>query len=126
MATQRSWPFAPARDPADQTQRQSVSRGDSQSSNGSFASKSEKRARFNEGMNNGLGIQMMDMGTPISPDSVYRLKGGQYSPLSPPPPFNRSGSMSTSMSRSRTDPITQRLIEHRATQAARWTIHWRR
>ncbi|KAL1600617.1 hypothetical protein SLS60_007003 [Paraconiothyrium brasiliense] len=97
----------------------------SASSNRSFASKSEKRAKFQEAMSNGLGIEMKEMSTLNSPDSVYRLKGGLYSPLSPRPPMPRSGTVSTSMSRARTDPMTQRLIERRATQAARWTVHWR-
>jgi hypothetical protein len=97
----------------------------SASSKRSFASRSEKRERLRESVNEGLGIQMREMDSPVSPDSVYRLKGGLYSPLSPRPPISRSGTVSTSMSRARTDPMTQRLIERRATQASRWTIHWR-
>jgi hypothetical protein len=91
----------------------------STSSNESSASRSETRA------NEGLSIQMRELNTPNSPDSVYRLKGGLYSPISPQAPVYKSGTVSTSLSRARTDPMTQRLIEHRATQATRWTIHWR-
>jgi hypothetical protein len=34
-------------------------------------------------------------------------------------------SFGSGMSRSRTDPMTERLIAHRATQSARWHVHWR-
>jgi len=89
--------------------------------------KAEKRDRFEPTYNDGLGIHMTEMGTPMSPDSIYRVKGAMYAPLSPVTPrpqWARTPTSVSSMARSRTDPVTQRLIEHRATQAARWTVHW--
>jgi hypothetical protein len=65
------------------------------------------------------------------PDNVYRQKSGLYSPLpgAQRPDYFRSpgtvASFGSGFARSKTDPITERLIAHRATQASQWTIHWR-
>jgi hypothetical protein len=64
------------------------------------------------------------------PDNVYKQKSGMYSPLppAPRPDYFRTPDTGVSLagiSRSRTDPNTERLIAHRATQASEWTIHWR-
>ncbi|KAJ4330230.1 hypothetical protein N0V95_010090 [Ascochyta clinopodiicola] len=52
-----------------------------------------------------------------------------YSPASPRPLYQRTPdtlySFGTGISRARTDPMTERLIAHRATQSAKWKVHWR-
>jgi hypothetical protein len=94
-------------------------------------SKAEKRSRFAESVDPAMGINMEPMETPMSPpDSVYQQKSGMYSPLPPAPRpdyFRAPGTnlSLTGVTRSRTDPNTERLIAHRATQASEWTIHWR-
>lgn len=97
--------------------RRSVSRSTSTSSASSdwtTAARSEERARYQETLDEGLNIQMNEMQTSTSPDNTYRVKGGLYSPITPRRP----------VSRAKSDPSTQRLIERRATQSARWTVHW--
>lgn len=69
---------------------------------------------------------MKPMTSPVSPDTVYRQQSGLYSPIAPAAPkpeFFKSPTLS--VARSRTDPITERLIAHRSTQAAKWEIYWR-
>lgn len=93
--------------------------------------------KFEKGGDPNLGIHMVPIVSPTSPDNIYRFNphttyDGQYSPLSsslPRPEHLKTPddatSFDSSFSRSRTDPITERLIRHRATQAAQWKIHWR-
>jgi hypothetical protein len=103
----------------------------------STMSSPQKGSRSERGVDPGLGIQMAPLPSPTSPDSIYRLspygthKGG-YSPVSSTgyhPKYFRSPDSATSygspMSRARTDPMTERLIQQRATQAADWKVHWR-
>jgi hypothetical protein len=59
-------------------------------------------------------------------------KAGMFSPMFSPGPrplFARTPdtlySFGSGISRARTDPMTERLIAHRATQSAQWHIHWR-
>lgn len=96
----------------------------------------EQRSRFQENLDPGLGIQMLPMASQKSPGGPqYRqetAKPGLYSPpfMSPDmrPPFHRTPdtmySFQSNMTR-RTDPMTERLIAHRATQSAQWHVHWR-
>ena len=81
---------------------------------------------------------MQSMASPKSPDVTHwRQDTGKgktdmfstrYSP-GPRPIYARTPdtlySFGSGVSRARTDPMTERLIAHRATQSARWQIHWR-
>ncbi|KAF2020431.1 hypothetical protein BU24DRAFT_1062 [Aaosphaeria arxii CBS 175.79] len=92
-------------------------------------------SRFEEQFEQYLGIHMNPIQSPASPNNTYHLKKpqphveGVYDPLpgnGSPPMYPRTPHPAASfLSRSRTDPMTQRLIQHRATQAAKWKIHWR-
>jgi len=75
---------------------------------------------------------MKPMVSPMSPpDNVYRQKPGVYSSLPAaqrPDYFRTPGtglSTASGLTRSKTDPVTERLIAHRATQASEWAIYWR-
>lgn len=99
----------------------------------------DQRSRFQEDIDPGLGIQMMPMASPKTPGTKhYRresiAKPGLFSPpfMSPPgtrPLYQRTPdtlySFGSGISRTRTDPMTERLIAHRATQSAQWHVHWR-
>jgi hypothetical protein len=74
---------------------------------------SDRRSRFEEDIDSGLGIQMHSVTPNKSPDVTYstldadRKRPGMFSPAPS------------------VDPMTQRLIAHRATQSAQWRVHWR-
>lgn len=52
-----------------------------------------------------------------------------FSPTTTRPLYQRTPdtlySFGSGISRARTDPMTERLIAHRATQSAQWKVHWR-
>jgi hypothetical protein len=99
----------------------------------------ERSSRFQENIDPGLGIQMAPMmASPQSPGVTHwrqdtsSKKAGMFSPMFSPGPrplYARTPdtlySFGSSISRARTDPMTERLIAHRATQSAQWHIHWR-
>ena len=96
-----------------------------------------RRSRFEEAVGPGLGIQMQSIPSPKSPGNVYSQqqtpKSALFSPFSPNntprPLYARTPdtlySFGSSISRTRTDPMTERLIAYRATQSAQWKVHWR-
>ncbi|KAF2994717.1 hypothetical protein E8E13_003419 [Curvularia kusanoi] len=101
-----------------------------------FDSRFDRPSRFEEAIEPGLGIQMRPFASPTSPGKSYSQqstpKAGMFSsfaPNSPRPLYQRTPdtlySFGTGISRSRTDPMTERLIAHRATQSAKWKVHWR-
>lgn len=97
----------------------------------------DQRSRFQEDIDPGLRIQMMPMATTKTPGKdQYHVesiaKPGLYTPpimSTPRPLFARTPdtlySFNSGMTRARTDPMTERLIAHRATQSTQWHIHWR-
>jgi hypothetical protein len=98
--------------------------------------KSTPRSRFEQVVGPGLGIQMQSIPSPKSPGNVYSQqqtpKSALFSPFAPNTPrplYTRTPdtlySFGSGISRARTDPMTERLIAHRATQSAQWKIHWR-
>ena len=97
-------------------------------------------SRYSESVHDpGLGIQMEPMPSPKSPGSTYwrqdtpNTKPGAFSPPNyspgPRPPYSRTPdtlySFGSGISRARTDPMTERLIAHRATQSTQWQVNWR-
>ncbi|UPX12806.1 uncharacterized protein EKO05_0003343 [Ascochyta rabiei] len=101
-----------------------------------YDSRTDRRPRSEEAMETGLGIQMRPFASPASPGKSYSQqstpKAGIFSsflPASPRPLYQRTPdtlySFRTGLSRARTDPMTERLIAHRATQSAKWKVHWR-
>ncbi|KAJ4993629.1 hypothetical protein SVAN01_00683 [Stagonosporopsis vannaccii] len=101
-----------------------------------YDSRTDRRSRFEENIEPGLGIHMKPFASPTSPGRSYSQqstpKAGMFSsfaPLSLRPLYQRTPdtlySFGTSISRARTDPMTERLIAHRATQFAEWKVHWR-
>lgn len=101
-----------------------------------YDSRTDRRSRFEEAIEPGLGIQMMPFPSPKSPGKPYSQqstpKAGMLSSFSPGPPrplYQRTPdtlySFRSGISRARTDPMTERLIAHRATQSAQWKVHWR-
>lgn len=104
-----------------------------------YEPRSDRRSRFEENIENiepGLGIHMRAFASPTSPGKSYSEqstpKAGAsslFTPGTPRPLYQRSPdtlySFGTGISRARTDPMTERLIAHRATQFAKWKVHWR-
>lgn len=101
-----------------------------------YDSRSDRPSRFEEAIEPGLGIQMRPFASPTSPGKSYSQqstpKAGMFSsfaPITPRPLYQRTPdtlySFGTGISRSRTDAMTERLIAHRATQSAKWKVHWR-
>lgn len=98
----------------------------------------DQRSRFQENIDPGLGIQMLPVASPPKTpgkDQYHQdvtSKPGLYSPPimtpGPRPLFARTPdtlySFGSNLTRARTDPMTERLIAHRATQSAQWHIHW--
>jgi hypothetical protein len=91
-----------------------------------------QQSSFRENIEPGLGIQMTP---PKSSTIIHYVQDAKTTPglapspfMSPRPPFDRTPdtlySFGSAVSR-RTDPITERLIAHRATQISQWHIHWR-
>jgi hypothetical protein len=81
---------------------------------------------------------MAPMSSPKSPGVTHwrqnasTKKTGMFSPTfspGPQPLYARTPdtlySFGSGIARARTDPMTERLIAHRATQSAQWHIHWR-
>lgn len=79
---------------------------------------------------------MRPYASPTSPGKSYSQqstpKAGMFSPFTPTTPrplYQRTPdtlySFGSGISHSRTDPMTERLIAHRATQSAQWKVHWR-
>ncbi|KAL1797664.1 hypothetical protein ACET3X_004270 [Alternaria dauci] len=87
----------------------------------------------------GLGIQMIPITSPKSTGAAHWRQNSNdkshdmFSPVAfspqPRPPYSRTPdtlySFGSGISRMRTDPMTERLIAHRATQSTRWHVHWR-
>jgi hypothetical protein len=102
------------------------------SSDEPIAHRNDQRSRFQENIEPGLGIQMALTKSPAiihyveDPKTKPGLSPSRY--ISLRHPFARTPdtlySFGSAVSR-RTDPITERLIAHRATQSAQWHIHWR-
>ncbi|KAF2628246.1 hypothetical protein BU25DRAFT_410341 [Macroventuria anomochaeta] len=101
-----------------------------------YDSRTDRRSRFEEAIEPGLGIQMRPFASPTSPGKSYSQqstpKAGMFSSFSPTalrPLYQRTPdtlySFGSGISRARTDPMTERLIAHRATQSAKWKVHWR-
>lgn len=84
-----------------------------------------------------LGIHLGTFSPVKSPKSIYRTSPvvSPETTWSPLPTYGKISSYQrtpesihswdTSFTRARTDPMTERLIQYRATQAARWKVHWR-
>ncbi|KAF1938532.1 hypothetical protein EJ02DRAFT_457794 [Clathrospora elynae] len=110
-------------------------------SDDSVEERRDRLSRFKENIDPGLGVDMMPMASPKSPavtHQLYRLdtsntKSGMFSPTISPGPrqplYARTPdtlySFGSGIFRTRTDPMTERLIAHRATQSAKWHVHWR-
>lgn len=83
----------------------------------------------------GLGIQMAPMLSPTSPGNMYsqestpKDKSPYFLNVGPRSPFARTPdtlhSFGSNSLRARTDPMTERLIAHRAMQSTQWKVHWR-
>jgi len=114
----------------------------SRTSDESTDSRRGKPASYSEAVDDpGLGIQMMPIPSPKSSGSTYwrqdtpNTKSGAFSPPTyspgpgPRPPYSRTPdtlySFGSGISRARTDPMTERLIAHRATQSTQWRVNWR-
>ncbi|CAO2653108.1 Nn.00g025190.m01.CDS01 [Neocucurbitaria sp. VM-36] len=131
-------PVSPLASPAIRISRPEYASVPARSSDDSSESRRDKRSRFEENIDPGLGIRMIPMASPKSPGVThYRqdssgTKHGIYSPMISPGPrplYQRTPdtlySFGSNVTRTRTDPMTERLIAHRATQSTQWHIHWR-
>jgi hypothetical protein len=98
----------------------------------------DQRSRFQEDFDPGLGIQMMPVASPRTPGTKHQYHDSMAKPGLFSPPLNSPGprplyartpdtlySFGSGISRARTDPMTERLIAHRATQSTLWHVHWR-
>jgi len=110
----------------------------SRNSDDSSESRLHKRVESEEYTEPGLGIQMLPVTSPktsgMTPctQDMSTPKQGLFSSMSSPvqrPLYTRtpdtSYSFGSGVTRTRTDPMTERLIAHRATQFAQWRVHWR-
>lgn len=132
-------PVSPLASPNIQISRPEYATIPTRTSDESLEARRDKRSRFEENIDSGLGIHMMPMASPKSPgvthyrQDVSATKAGMFSPNFPSPGprplYARTPdtlySFGSNISRSRTDPMTERLIAHRATQSTQWHIHWR-
>lgn len=97
-----------------------------------------RRVESEEHIETGFGIQMLPVASPKLPDMTPHTqdpsiaKPGIINPKyshDPRPLYSRTPdtlySFGSGMMPARTDPMTERLIAHRATQSAKWRIHWR-
>ena len=102
----------------------------------------ERHSKFSGTAEPGLGIDiasyMSSYSASTSPDNTHHLSpqtptDKAYSPAvgyerrskyDKRSRTSESLSVYSPMSRARTDPMTERLIQHRATKAAEWRIHW--
>lgn len=86
----------------------------------------------------GLGIQMLPVTSPKMPgmrpstQDMGPAKSGEFASAYTPgkrPLLSRTPdtlySFGSGIMRARSDPMTERLIAHRATQSAQWRVHWR-
>lgn len=131
-------PVSPLGSPQTQIRRPEYASVPQRNSDDSLEYRREPRSRFQEDIDQpGLGIQMLPMASSKSPVVTHILpestpKAGLFSPPfmtpEPRPMYHRTPdtmySFQSNMSR-RTDPMTERLIAHRATQSAQWYVHWR-
>lgn len=133
----QQYPVSPMASPAARITRPEYASIPQRTSDDEYEGRRDQRSRFQENIDPGLGIQMMPVATPKTPgkDQYHHesmAKPGLYSPptmsTGPRPLFARTPdtlySFNSGLSRARTDPMTERLIAHRATQSAQWRIHW--
>jgi hypothetical protein len=132
------YPVSPLASPAVGIARPDYASVPQRNSDDSTDYRRDQRSRFQENMDPGLGIQMMPTASPRRLGSKhYRQnstpKQALFSPAMSSPRsralYARTPdtlySFGSGMSRARTDPMTERLIAHRATQSAQWHVHWR-
>ncbi|KAL5115391.1 hypothetical protein ACEQ8H_006691 [Pleosporales sp. CAS-2024a] len=130
-------PVSPLASPSIHVTRPEYASVPGRSSDESNEVRRDHKSRFQENINSKFGIQMLPMATSKTPSTMHNqdlmTKPGLYSspnfPTGARPLFSRTPdtlySYGSGISRSRTDPMTERLIAYRATQSARWHIHWR-